>query len=78
VTVRLMSDAELRRLEPELRTNDGARHFAQHLPTKAAERLRHGGYYCPRFKACTFHGPAISTPGATRSAFTAGSESWEF
>ena len=35
-------------LEPERRTNDGARHFAQHLLTKAAERLRHGGYYCPR------------------------------
>jgi DNA polymerase-4 len=35
-------------LEPELRTNEGARHFAQHLLTKAAERLRHGGYYCCR------------------------------
>lgn len=35
-------------LEPELRTNDGARHFAQHLLTKAAERLRHGAYYCRR------------------------------
>ena len=35
-------------LEPELRTNTGAQHFAQHLLTKAAERLRHGGYFCPR------------------------------
>ena len=35
-------------LEPELRTNDGARHFAQHLLTKAAERLRRGDYYCSR------------------------------
>jgi hypothetical protein len=34
--------------EPELRTNEGARHFAQHLLAKAAERLRHGAYYCPR------------------------------
>jgi len=35
-------------LEPELRSNEGARHFAQHLLTKAAERLRHGAYYCRR------------------------------
>jgi len=35
-------------LEPELRTNEGARHFVQHLLTKAAERLRHGSYYCRR------------------------------
>jgi DNA polymerase IV len=35
-------------LEPELRTNDGARNFAQHLLTKAAERLRRGDYYCSR------------------------------
>jgi hypothetical protein len=36
-------------LEPELRTTDGARNFAQHLLTKAAERLRRGDYYCRRF-----------------------------
>jgi DNA polymerase-4 len=35
-------------LEPELRTTDGARNFAQHLLTKAAERLRRGDYYCAR------------------------------
>ncbi len=35
-------------LEPELRTNEGARNFAHHLLTKAAERLRHNDYYCRR------------------------------
>src|ERR1700726_4517942 len=35
-------------LEPELRTTDGARNFAQHLLTKGAERLRRGDYYCSR------------------------------
>jgi DNA polymerase-4 len=35
-------------LEPELRTKEGAHNFAQHLLTKAAERLRHGDYYCRR------------------------------
>jgi DNA polymerase-4 len=35
-------------LEPDLRTNKGARTFAQHLLTKAAERLRRGDYYCRR------------------------------
>jgi len=35
-------------LEPELRTIDGARQFARHLLAKAAERLRHQGYYCRR------------------------------
>jgi DNA polymerase IV len=35
-------------LEPELRTNEGAANFARHLLTKAAERLRHGDYYCRR------------------------------
>jgi DNA polymerase-4 len=35
-------------LEPELRTTDGARRFSQHLMAKAAERLRHKGYYCRR------------------------------
>jgi DNA polymerase-4 len=35
-------------LEPELRTSDGARNFAQHLLTKAAERLRRGDYFCSR------------------------------
>jgi DNA polymerase IV len=35
-------------LEPELRTNKGARSFAQHLLTKADERLRRGDYYCRR------------------------------
>jgi hypothetical protein len=35
-------------LKPELRTRDGARTFAQHLLTKAAERLRRGDYYCRR------------------------------
>jgi DNA polymerase IV len=35
-------------LEPELRTSDGARNFAQHLLTKAAERLRRGDYYSSR------------------------------
>jgi DNA polymerase-4 len=35
-------------LEPVLRTNKGARSFAQHLLTKAAERLRRGDYYCRR------------------------------
>jgi DNA polymerase-4 len=35
-------------LEPELRTNKGARNFAQHLLTKAAERLRRGDYYYRR------------------------------
>ncbi|MGB9152011.1 MAG: DNA polymerase [Alphaproteobacteria bacterium] len=33
-------------LEPELRTIDGAGQFARHLLAKAAERLRHQGYYC--------------------------------
>src|SRR5271155_5857084 len=35
-------------LEPELRTNKGAHDFAQHLLTKAGERLRRGDYYCRR------------------------------
>ena len=35
-------------LEPELRTTKGAHDFAQHLLTKAAERLRRGDYYCRR------------------------------
>ena len=35
-------------LEPELRTRKGAHDFAQHLLTKAAERLRRGDYYCRR------------------------------
>jgi len=35
-------------LEPELRTIDGARQFAQHLLAKASERLRHQEYYCRR------------------------------
>jgi DNA polymerase IV len=35
-------------LEPDLRTRDGAADFARHLLTKAAERLRHGDYYCRR------------------------------
>src|ERR1700736_5071616 len=35
-------------LEPELRTSKGAHDFAQHLLTKAAERLRRGEYYCRR------------------------------
>ena len=35
-------------LEPELRTKKGAQDFAQHLLTKAAERLRRGDYYCRR------------------------------
>jgi DNA polymerase-4 len=38
-------------LEPELRTTDGAKNFAQHLLTKAAERLRRGDYYCSRLGA---------------------------
>jgi DNA polymerase-4 len=35
-------------LEPDLRSKKGAHHFAQHLLTKAAERLRRGDYYCRR------------------------------
>ena len=35
-------------LEPDLRTKKGAQDFAQHLLTKAAERLRRGDYYCRR------------------------------
>src|ERR1700719_2209577 len=35
-------------LEPELRTNKGAHDFAQHLLTRAAERLRRADYYCRR------------------------------
>jgi DNA polymerase IV len=35
-------------LEPELRTKKGAHDFAQHLLTKAAERLRRGDYYYRR------------------------------
>jgi DNA polymerase-4 len=35
-------------LEPELRTSKGAHDFAQHLLTKAAERLRRGDNYCRR------------------------------
>jgi DNA polymerase-4 len=35
-------------LEPDLRTRKGAHDFAQHLLTKAAERLRRGDYYCRR------------------------------
>src|SRR6201987_2019985 len=38
-------------LEPELRTKKGAHDFAQHLLTKAAERLRRGDYYCRRLGA---------------------------
>jgi DNA polymerase-4 len=34
--------------EPDLRTKKGAHDFAQHLLTKAAERLRRGDYYCRR------------------------------
>jgi hypothetical protein len=39
-----------RRLEPGLRTADGAANFARHLLTKSAERLRRGDYYCRRLK----------------------------
>ena len=35
-------------LEPELRSRKGAHDFAQHLLTKAGERLRRGDYYCRR------------------------------
>jgi DNA polymerase IV len=35
-------------LEPDLRSKKGAHDFAQHLLTKAAERLRRGDYYCRR------------------------------
>jgi DNA polymerase IV len=35
-------------LEPELRSKKGAHDFAQHLLTKAAERLRRGDYFCRR------------------------------
>jgi DNA polymerase IV len=35
-------------LEQELRSTEGARKFAHHLLSKAAERLRHGDYYCRR------------------------------
>jgi len=35
-------------LEPALRTMSGACQFAQHLLAKAAERLRHDGYFCRR------------------------------
>jgi DNA polymerase-4 len=35
-------------LEPVLRTTGGAREYAHHLVTKAAERLRHKDYYCRR------------------------------
>jgi hypothetical protein len=35
-------------LVPELRTTSGAHDFAQHLLTKAAERLRRGDYFCRR------------------------------
>ncbi len=35
-------------LEPALRTMNGAKQFAQHLLAKAAERLRHDGYFCRR------------------------------
>jgi len=35
-------------LEPELRTTHGARQYAHHLLSKAAERLRHKDYYCRR------------------------------
>jgi DNA polymerase-4 len=35
-------------LEPDLRTKKGAHDFAQHLLTKAGERLRRGDYYCRR------------------------------
>ena len=35
-------------LEPDLRTSRGAHDFAQHLLTKAAERLRRGDYFCRR------------------------------
>src|SRR5580658_5852833 len=35
-------------LEPELRIAKGAHDFAQHLLTKAAERMRRGDYYCRR------------------------------
>jgi len=35
-------------LEPELRTSEGAKDYARHLLTKAAERLRRGDYYCRR------------------------------
>src|SRR6202045_454433 len=35
-------------LEPDLRTKKGAHDSAQHLLTKAAERLRRGDYYCRR------------------------------
>src|SRR5271170_1845392 len=38
-------------LEPELRTTKGAHDFAQHLLTKAAERLRRGEYFCRRLGA---------------------------
>src|SRR3984893_17666928 len=38
-------------LEPDLRTKKGAHDFAQHLLTKAAERLRRGNYYCRRLGA---------------------------
>ncbi|MFA5041447.1 MAG: hypothetical protein WC464_07430 [Bdellovibrionales bacterium] len=39
-------------LEPELRTNSGAKNFAHHLLTKAAERLRRHDYYCQKLGVC--------------------------
>jgi hypothetical protein len=41
-------------LEPDLRTKKGAHDFAQHLLTKAAERLRRGDYYCRRLGGASF------------------------
>src|SRR5262249_31374244 len=35
-------------LEPTLRSTEGARDYAHHLLTKAAERLRRKDYYCRR------------------------------
>jgi DNA polymerase-4 len=35
-------------LEPQMRTTESAQQYSQHLLTKAAERLRHGDYYCRR------------------------------
>jgi hypothetical protein len=49
-------------LEPGLRTKKDAHHFAQHLLTKGAERLRRGNYYCRRL-GCIFPGSWISAAG---------------
>lgn len=57
-------------LEPELRTPRGAQAFSRHLVAKAAERLRHKGYYCRRL------GVGLSVERKTWGPMEGGAGGW--